>query len=137
RSLKPGRLPPSPEMPRRNISALVGSVLALILLSTIVYYFAAGGWAPSSEPAPGPESASDPTEPPSWSTDQKAPSPAMAQDDNRATSAQGETSTAARSSESEAVMQPGEPDAQVPPASKVTRVLDPEEIKLLLKQAEQ
>jgi hypothetical protein len=137
RSLKPGRLPPSPEMPRRNISALVGSVLALILLATIVYYFAAGGWAPSSEPAPGPETASDPIVPPSWSTGQKAPSPTMAQGDNRATSAQGETSTAARSSESEAVMQPGEPGAQVPPASKATRVLDPEEIKLLIKQAEQ
>jgi len=139
RSLEPGRLPPLPEMPRRNISALVGSVLALILLATIVYYFAAGGWAPSSEPTPGPETASDPIVPPSWSTGQKAPSPTMAQDDNRATSAQSETSTTARSPESEvvAVVQPGEPGVQVPPASKATRVLDPEEIKLLIKQAEQ
>jgi hypothetical protein len=122
-----------PEMPRRNIGALVGSVLAFILLATIVYYFAAGGWAPSSEPAPGPQTASDPTVPPSWSTGQKAPLATMAQDDNRATSAQSEIPPAVRT-ESEVV---GEPGAQVPPASKATRVLDPEEIKLLIKQAEQ
>jgi hypothetical protein len=30
------------------------------------------------------------------------------------------------------MVQPGEPGAQVPPASKATRVLDPEEIKLAL-----
>jgi TPR repeat protein len=58
----------------------------------------------------------------------------MAQDDNRATSAQSEISQPARSSKGEAVamVQPGEPGAQVPPASKATRVLDPEEIKLAL-----
>src|SRR5262249_32814338 len=91
RSLEAERLPPPPEMPRRNIGALVGSVLALILLATIVYYFAAGGWAPSSEPAPGPQTASDPavvTSPPAWSMGQQAPPPTMAQDDNRSTSAQ-------------------------------------------------
>jgi TPR repeat protein len=70
----------------------------------------------------------------------------MAQDDDRATSAQSEissqrtkTSQPARSSEGEAVamVQPGEPGAQVQAASKATRVLDPEEIKLLVKQGEQ
>jgi len=35
------------------------------------------------------------------------------------------------------MVQPGEPGAQVPLASKVTRVLDPEEIKRLMKQGEQ
>ena len=35
------------------------------------------------------------------------------------------------------MVQPGEPGVQVPPASKATRVLDPEEIKLLMKQGEQ
>jgi TPR repeat protein len=45
----------------------------------------------------------------------------------------------ANSSEGEAVamVQPGEPGAQVPPATKATRVLDPEEIKLFVKQGEQ
>jgi hypothetical protein len=145
RSPEPERLPPPTEMPRRN-GARVCSVLALILLATIVYYFAAGGWAPSSEPAPGPQTASDPTvvaSPPSWSTGQQAPPPTIAQDDNRSTSAQTsqsiKTSQPARSPEGEtgAIVQPDEPDAQIPPASKATRVLDPEEITLLMKQGEQ
>src|SRR5262245_12577649 len=146
RSLEPERLPPPPEMPRRNIGALVGSVLALILLATIVYYFAAGGWAPSSEPAPGPQTASDPavvTSPPSWSMGQPAPPLTMAQDDNRSTSAQTsqsiKTSQPPRSPEGEtgAIVQADEPAAQIPPASKATRVLDPEEITLLMKRGEQ
>ena len=113
RSLEPERLPPPPEMPRRNIGAPVGIVLAIILVATIAYYFAVGGWVPSSEPAPGQQTASDPTvvAPPSWSTGQQAPWPAMAQDDNRATSAQSEISQPARSPEGEAVamVQPGGP----------------------------
>src|SRR5215468_948503 len=120
RSLEAERLPPPPEMPRRNISALVGSVLALILLATIVYYFAAGGWAPSSEPAPGPQTASDPAvvaSPPSMG--QQAPPPTMAQDDNRSTSAQTsqsiKTSQPPRSPEGEtgAIVQADEPAAQI------------------------
>jgi hypothetical protein len=146
RSLEAERLPPPPEMPRRNIGALVGSVLALILLATIVYHFAAGDWAPSSEPAPGPQTASDPAvvaSPPSWSMGQQAPPPTMAQDDNRSTSAQTsqsiKTSQPPRSPEGEtgAIVQPDEPAAQIPPASKATRVLDPEETTLLIKQGEQ
>jgi len=35
------------------------------------------------------------------------------------------------------MLQPAEPGAQLPPASKATRALDPEEIKLLMKQGEQ
>jgi hypothetical protein len=148
RSLRPlerERLQPPPEMPRRNIGALVGSVLAIILLATIVYYFAAGGRAPSSEPAPGPQTASDPAvvaSPPSWSMGQQAPPPTMAQDDNHSTSAQTsqsiETSQPARSlaGETSAIVQPDQPGAQIPPASKATRVLDPEEITLLMKQGE-
>jgi len=74
---------------------------------------------------------------------QQARAPTMAQDDNRATSAQTsqsiKTSQPARSSEGEtgAIVQPDEPGAQIPPASKATRVLDPEEITLLMKQGEQ
>jgi hypothetical protein len=145
RSLEPERLAPAPEMPRRYIGASVGIVVAIILAATIMYYFAVAGWAPSSEPASGPQTASDPTvaSPPSWSTGHQAPPPRMAEDDNRATSAQTsqslKTSQPARSSEGEtgAIVQPDEPDAQIPPASKATRVLDLEEITLLMKQGKQ
>jgi hypothetical protein len=136
RSLEPERLPPPPKMPRRNIGAPVGIVVAIILVATIAYYFALEGWAPSS--APGPQTASDPTvvAPPSWSTGQQAPWPTV--EDNRATSAQSEISQPPRSSEGEAVaVQPGERGDQVPPANRGTRVLDREEIKLLMRQGEQ
>ena len=36
-----------------------------------------------------------------------------------------------------ATLQPAEPGAQLPPASKATHALDPEEIKLFMKQGEQ
>ena len=140
--LEPERLPPPPEMSRRNILAPLGIVVASILVATIAYYFAVGGWVPPSEPAPGPQTTSfDPTviAPPSWSTGQQASWPTMAQDNDLATSEQSEISTQrtktsqpARSSEGA-----GEPGAQIPPASKATRVLDPEEIKLLMKQGQQ
>ena len=142
RLLEPERLPPPPEMSRRNILAPLGIVVASILVATIAYYFAVGGWVPPSEPAPGPQTTSfDPTviAPPSWSTGQQASWPTMAQDNDLATSEQSEISTQrtktsqrARSSEGT-----GEPGAQIPPASKATRVLDPEEIKLLMKQGQQ
>ncbi len=128
-----------------SLRVLRGIVVAIILVATIGYYFAVGGWAPSSEPASGPQTASDPTvaSPQSWSMGQQARAPTMAQDDNRATSAQTsqsiKTSQPARSSEGEtgAIVQPDEPGAQIPPASKATRVLDPDEITLLMKQGEQ
>ena len=135
RSLEPQRLPPPPEMPRRNIGAPVGIAVAIILVATIAYYFAVGGWAPPSEPAPAPQTASsDP------------PVVAPPQHDDRATSPQSEISSQhskasqpARSSEGEtmATLQPAEPGAQLPPASKATHALDPEEIKLYMQQGEQ
>jgi hypothetical protein len=149
RSLEPERLAPPPEMPRRHIGVPVGIVVAFILVATMAYYFVVGGRVPPSEPAPIPQTASsDPAlvALPSLPTSQQAPPPTMAQDDDRATSAQSEifsqhakTSQLARSSGREAVamVQPDEPGAQVPPASKATRMLDPEEIKLLMKQGEQ
>jgi hypothetical protein len=149
RSLEPERLPPPPEMSRRNILAPLGIVVPSILVATIAYYFAMGGWVPPSEPSPGPQTRSfDPTviAPLSWSTGQQASWPTMAQDNDLATSEQSEISTQrtktsqpARSSEGKtmAMVQPGEPGAQIPPASKATRVLDPEEIKLLMKQGQQ
>jgi hypothetical protein len=146
RSLEPERLPPPPKMPRRNIGAPVGIVVAIILVATMAYY---GGRVPPSEPAPAPQTASsDPTLVALASSPirQQAPPPTMALEDDLATSAQSQissqrtkTSQPARSSEGEtvAMVQPAEPGAQVPTASKATRVLDPEEIKLLVKQGEQ
>jgi hypothetical protein len=148
RSLEPERLPP-PEMPRHNIRVPVGIVVAITLVATMAYYFAVGGRVPPSEPAAAPQTASsDPTlvALPSSPISQQAPPPTMAQEDDFATSAQShissqrtKTSQPARSPEGEAVamVQPGEPGAQVRAASKATRVLDPEEIKLLMKQGEQ
>jgi hypothetical protein len=149
RSLEPERLPPPPEMPRGNIGAPVGFVVAIILVATMAYYLAVGGRVPPSEPAPAPQTvSSDPTlvALASSPTSQQAQLPTLAQDDDRATSAQSEissqhtrTSQPARSSEGEtvAMAQPGQPGAQLPPASKASRALDPEEIKLLMKQGEQ
>jgi len=130
RSLEPERLPPPPEMSRRNILAPLGIVVASILVPTIAYYFAVGGWVPPSEPAPGPQTRSfDPTviAPLSWSTGQQASWPTMAQGNDKRSS-EGQTM---------AMVQPGEPGAQIPPASKATRMLDPEEIKLLMEQGQQ
>ena len=149
RSLESARLPPPPAMSRRNIGTPVGIVVASILVATVAYYFAVGGWVPSSELAPGPQTtSSDPTvvAPPSRSTGQHVFRPTMPQDKDRATSAQNEissqqgteTSQPARPSGDEtAGMLPGEPGAQVGSASKASRVLDPEEIKLFMKQGEQ
>jgi hypothetical protein len=146
RSLEPERLRPPPEMPRGNIGAPAGIVVAIILGATMAYYFAVGGRVPPLESAPSPQTASsDPTvvAPPS---PPQAPPPTTALEDDRATSEQSQissqrtkTSQPARSSEGEtvAMVQPGEPGAQVQAASKATRVLDPEEIKLLVKQGEQ
>jgi hypothetical protein len=149
RSLEPPRLPPPRAMSRRDIGTPVGIVVASILVATVAYYFAVGGWVPSSEPAPGPQTtSSDPTvvAPPSRSTGQHVFRPTMPQDKDRATSAQNEissqqgieTSQPARPSGDEtAGMLPGEPGAQVGSASKASRVLDPEEIKFFMKQGEQ
>jgi hypothetical protein len=149
RLLEPARLPSPPAISRRNIGTSVGIVVASILVATVAYYFAVGGWVPSSEPAPGPQTtSSDPTvvAPPTRSTDQQVFQPPMPQDTNRATSAQNEissqqgteTSQPARPSGDEtAGMLPGEPGAQIGSASKASRVLDPEEIKLFMKQGEQ
>jgi hypothetical protein len=107
RSLEPERLPPPPAMSRRNILAPLGIVVASVLLATIAYYFVVG-WATSSEPAPGPQTASSERLPPDETSQPDV-----------------------------AMLQPGEPGAQVPSATKASRMLDPQEIKLLMKQGEQ
>jgi hypothetical protein len=151
RALEPERLPPPPEMPSHSIGITVGIMVAIILVATVAYYFAVGGGLRPSEPTPALQTASsDPTlvALPSSPISQQAPPPTMAQEDGHRTSAPSEisshgmkTSQRAKSSEGEgeavAMVQPDERGAQVPAASKATRVLDPKEIKLLVKQGEQ
>src|SRR5215831_16516865 len=83
---------------------------------------------------------------PPASTVKKEPWLTTTRDDDRGTLAQSEIasertepSRPARSSEDEAVamVQPSAAGAQASPSSKTIRVLDPEEIELLMKQGEQ
>ena len=140
RSLEPERLePPSAMGSRRHKlrGPLVGVLIAAMLAAPIGYYIAGGGWGPSSEPLPGAQMAA---------TVQQEPWLTTTRDDDGGTSAQSEIASKlteplrpARSSEDEAVamVQPSAAGAQAPPSSKTIRVLDPQEIELLMKQGEQ
>jgi len=108
---------------------------------------ASKGWGPSSEPLPGAQMATGPIiDVPPAATVQQEPWLTTTRDDDGGTLAQSEIASKltgplrpARSSEDEAVamVQPSAADTQAAPASKGTRVLDPEEIKLFMKQGEQ
>src|SRR5215471_15378222 len=105
------------------------------------------GWGPSSEPLPGAQMATGPIiDVPPTSTVQQEPWLTTTRDDDGGTLAQSEIaskrtepSRPARSSEDEvvAMVQPSAAGAQAPPSSKTIRVLDPQEIELLMKQGEQ
>ena len=156
-SLEPERMMPPPSNPRRDLRAPLGILVLGILAASIVYYLTIGSWTPEATPTPGPRLASVASKgvaPPSTSAGREEARPAIARDDEPATSPQGEqspprTATAlpARSSEGEivAMLQPGQtavsapPPAggQPPPPSQAIRVLDPTEIKLLMQQGEQ
>ena len=146
RSLKPARLrPPSAMGSRRHkLRGPFIILIASIFAAPIGYYFSAGVWGASSQPPPGLQTASV------VPTTNASPSPigqqetprTMARDDDR----EGEIafqrpgrSQSRRSSEGDTVTkgQPGATAAQAPPSSKTIRVLDPEEIELLMKQGEQ
>ena len=126
---------------------LVGVLIAAVLAAPIGYYIAGGGWGPSSEPPPGAQMATGPIiDVPPAATVQQEPWLTTTRDDDGGTLAQSEIASKrteplrpARSSEDEAVamVQPSAAGAQAAPASKGTRVLDPEEIKFFMKQGEQ
>ena len=150
RSLEPERLRPPPAMTRRDKlrGPLVGGLTAAMLAAPIAYYYiAAGGWGTSSKPLPGAQTATGPIiNMPLAPTVQQEPWLTETRDDDRGTSAQSEissqrteTSQPARSSDGAAVaiVQPSATGAQASPSSKTIRVLDPEEIELLMKQGEQ
>jgi hypothetical protein len=153
--LEPQRMcpPPTIRSRRHKLRAPLIILIASILAVPSGYYFWTGGWSPFSQPEPGPQMASLATKtdaPPSFIGQQELPRVMArddgAQDNDRGMSAQGkvssqrsEASQPARSSEGEtmAMLQPSATTDQAPPSSKAIRVLDPEEIKLLLKQGEQ
>jgi hypothetical protein len=150
RSLEPERMGPPPAMRsrRHTLRAPLFVLIASIFAAPIGYYFSAGGWGPSSQPPPAPQMASlgSKTDAPPSSIGRQELPRTMARDDDRGMLAQDEissrrpeTSQPRRSSEGEtvAVVQPSATGAQAPPSSKAIRVLDPEEIKLLMKQGEQ
>ena len=138
RSLEPERMPPPPTRSRRDkLRAPLVILVASIFAIPIGYYFSTGGWSPSSRPSPGPQTASlglQPNAPPSSIVQQEVP-PTIARDDDRGMLAPSETSSQPprRSSEGETVVML-QPSAAGDPA---IRVLDPEAIKLLMKQGEQ
>jgi hypothetical protein len=148
RSLEPERMAPPPPMisRRHSLRAALVILTASVFAAPIGYYFSTGGWNPSSQPAPGPEmaSAGPKTDALPSSVGQQELPRTMSRID-RGISAQGEispprpeTSQPGRSSESEtvAMLQPSATGDQASPASKSVRMLDPEEIKLLMKQGE-
>jgi hypothetical protein len=138
RSLEPERMPPPPTRSRRDkLRAPLVILVASIFAIPIGYYFSTGGWSPSSRPSPGPQTASlglQPNAPPSSIVQQEVP-PTIARDDDRGMLAPSETSSQPprRSSEGETVVML-QPSAADDPA---IRMLDPEVIKLLMRQGEQ
>ena len=101
---------------------------------------ASKGWGPSSEPLPGAQMATGPIiDVPPAATVQQEPW-LTTRDDDGGTSAQSEIAskrTEPLRPATVAMVQPSAGGAQAAPASKGTRVLDPEEIKLFMKQGEQ
>jgi hypothetical protein len=150
-SLEPERLMPPPLRSRGdNLRGPLRIVMATCVAAPFMYYFLAGGSAPPSGPAARPQMASFDSRvvaaPPASSIRPPELGPTMAQGDGPGTSAEGEmpartteTVRTGRLSEREtvAMLQPGATGAQTPPSSNTIRALDPEEIKLLIKQGEQ
>jgi hypothetical protein len=149
-SLEPERKGPPPAMRsrRHKLRAPLIVLIASIFAAPIGYYFSVRGWSPSSQPARGPQMASLGAKthtPPSSIRQQELPRTTTS-DDDRGMSARDEmlsqrpeTPQPRQSSEGEAMamVQPSATGARAPPSSKAIRVLDPEEIKLLMKQGEQ
>ena len=153
-----GPPPPTIKSRRHKLRAPLIILIASILAVPSGYYFWTGGWSPFSQPEPGPQMASLATKTdalPSFIGQQELPGVMArddesrddgAQDNDRGMSAQRELSSQRpepsqppTSSEGEtmAMLQPSATTDHAPTSSKAIRVLDPEEIKLLLKQGEQ
>jgi hypothetical protein len=147
RSLEPERMAPPPTMRtrRHRLRAPLMVLVASICSAPIGYYFWTGDWIPPSQPVPEPQMATlgSQTTAQSSARPQDLQQP-VARGGDRGTLVQGEvfsqgpeTSRQRGSSEGETVATLQPRSDQSPPANKVTRVLDPEEIKLLMKQGQQ
>jgi hypothetical protein len=149
RSLEPERMPPPPTRSRRDkLRAPLVILIASIFAIPIGYYFSTGAWSPSLQPAPAPQMASlDPKADASRpSIVQRELPRTMAREEERGMLASGEmssqrpeTSQPRGSSEGEivAMLQPSAAGDPAQSLSQAIRVLDPEAIKLLMKQGEQ
>jgi hypothetical protein len=149
RSLEPERMAPPPSRSRHpGLGASLIFLIATILAAPTGYYLWTADWNPSSLPARGPQMASLAAKgdaPPASIGRQELP-PAPAQDGDHAISVQREISSqppdifqppSASESEPVARLHPSAIHEQATPSSKASRVLDPEEIRLLMKQGEQ
>jgi hypothetical protein len=158
RSLEPERLVPPPELSLGRSRWPLAIMLASAFGAGVAYYFAAGDATPPSTPTPRPQVASFDSKtsatsdanpnaktsapPAPASLDRQALFPTVARDDDAASaasptelsSAHAKTSRLAKLSEPAAAPLT---DVKPAPASRAVRVLDPEEIKLLIKQGEQ
>jgi hypothetical protein len=137
RSLEPERLAPPFAMSSRryNLRWPLGIVVASIFAAAIAYYFLVGSWSP----LPGPQIGSlDQTIPAPQSTGAQKSRPSSAQHDPETVPVEmpsehtGIQTTRSSESETAPMLQ-----AEAPSPRKVIRALDPEEIKLLTRQAQQ
>jgi hypothetical protein len=158
RSLEPERLVPPPELSSGRSRWPLAIMLASTFGAGVAYYFAAGDATPPSTPTLRPQvasfdsktsatsnanaSAKTSAPPAPVSLNRQAFFPAVARDDDAAASSPTELSSA-NAKTSRLAKLPEAPTAAPPtdvkpaPASQAVRVLDPEEIKLLIKQGEQ
>src|SRR5262249_34572814 len=146
RSLEPERMaaPPRTRSRRYKLGALLIMLIASIFAASAGYYVWTGDWTRSPQLAPGTQLASvgpKTNAPPSYVSQQD-----LLRDDARATSAENEISSlrpetsqlATPSSDGTvATLQPSATGSQARPSSTAIRVLDPDEINLLMKQGEQ
>jgi hypothetical protein len=149
RSLEPERMAPPPSRSRRHgLRASLTFLIASILAVPSGYYLWTAYSSSSSQPLRGPQMASVAIKgdaSPS-SIGQRELARATAQDGNRAILIPREESSdhpeilqppSSFESEPEAMLQPIAPREQAMPSSKASRVLDPDEIGLLMKQGQQ
>jgi hypothetical protein len=157
RSLEPERLVLRPELSSSRSRWPLAIMLASAFGAGVAYYLAAGDATPPSTPRPRPQVASFDSKtsatsdananaktsapPAPVSLDRQAFFPTVARDDDAAAASPTELSSAhAKTSRLAKLPEPAAaPPTNVKPApaSRAVRVLDPEEIKLLIKQGEQ
>jgi hypothetical protein len=149
RPLEPERMAPPPAMssPGYKIRAPLIIVIASTFAAPIGYYLSTEGWNPFLQPAPGPQMVSPISKtnalPRSLAQQERQ---VMARNDDRGMLAQDEvssqrpeTSQPQRSSEggTVAMLQLSSTGEQAPGSNNAIRLLDPEEIKLLMRQGEE